>query len=66
MYDTYAISCLYFQYVPIRGENVLGIVTQKSGDVFKVDIGGSEQATLSYLAFEGATKKNRPNVVVSL
>lgn len=52
------------RYVPNRGENVIGIVTQKSGDLFKVDIGASEQATLSYLAFEGATKKNRPDVQI--
>ena len=39
-------------------------MTVKSGDVFKVDFGGSEQASLSYLAFEGATKRNRPNVQV--
>jgi exosome complex RNA-binding protein Rrp4 len=45
---------------------VIGIVTTKSGDVFKVDVGGSEQASLSYLAFEGATKRNRPNVQVGL
>ncbi|XP_077389023.1 exosome complex component RRP40 [Festucalex cinctus] len=52
------------RYVPAKGETVIGIVTSKSGDVFKVDIGGSEQASLSYLAFEGATKRNRPNVQV--
>lgn len=52
------------QYVPAKGETVIGIVTVKSGDVFKVDFGGSEQASLSYLAFEGATKRNRPNVQV--
>nr|XP_019961444.1 PREDICTED: exosome complex component RRP40 [Paralichthys olivaceus] len=51
-------------YVPAKGETVIGIVTVKSGDVFKVDFGGSEQASLSYLAFEGATKRNRPNVQV--
>ena len=28
----------------------------------RVDIGTSEPASLSYLAFESATKKNRPNV----
>ena len=28
----------------------------------RVDIGTSEAASLSYLAFEAATKKNRPNV----
>lgn len=57
---------LFPQYVPAKGETVIGIVTLKSGDVFKVDFGGSEQASLSYLAFEGATKRNRPNVQVRL
>lgn len=52
------------RYIPNKGENVIGVVTQKSGDIFKVDIGSSEQASLSYLAFEGATKKNRPDVQV--
>ncbi|KPP60616.1 exosome complex component RRP40-like [Scleropages formosus] len=37
---------------------------RRVGDTFKVDVGGSEQASLSYLAFEGATKRNRPNVQV--
>ncbi|XP_063341123.1 exosome complex component RRP40 [Pelmatolapia mariae] len=50
------------RYVPAKGESIIGIVTAKSGDIFKVDFGGSEQASLSYLAFEGATKRNRPNV----
>lgn len=53
------------QYVPTRGDAVIGVVTAKTGDIFKVDVGGSEQASLSYLAFEGATKRNRPNVQVS-
>ncbi|KAK7789769.1 hypothetical protein R5R35_013937 [Gryllus longicercus] len=52
------------RYVPVRSEDVLGVVTNKSGDIFKVDIGSSEQASLSYLAFEGATKKNRPDIQV--
>lgn len=52
------------RYVPAKGESVIGIVTAKSGDVFKVDVGSSEQASLSYLSFEGATKRNRPNVQV--
>ncbi|XP_029961722.1 exosome complex component RRP40 [Salarias fasciatus] len=52
------------RYVPAKGETVIGIVTAKAGDIFKVDVGGSEQASLSYLAFEGATKRNRPNVQV--
>lgn len=54
------------QYVPVKGDHVIGIVTAKAGDLFKLDVGGSEQASLSYLAFEGATKRNRPNVQVEL
>ena len=52
------------RYVPVKGETVIGVVVNKSGDIFKVDIGSSEQASLSYLAFEGATKKNRPDIKV--
>jgi len=52
------------RYVPARGENVIGVVLAKAGDIFRVDIGTSEPASLSYLAFEGATKKNRPVVQV--
>uniref|UniRef100_A0A8D3E1K0 Ribosomal RNA-processing protein 40 n=1 Tax=Scophthalmus maximus TaxID=52904 RepID=A0A8D3E1K0_SCOMX len=52
------------RYVPAKGESVIGIISAKSGDVFKAEFGGSEQASLSYLSFEGATKRNRPNVQV--
>ncbi|KAG2466855.1 exosome complex component RRP40 [Polypterus senegalus] len=62
--NLYWVDSQQTRYVPAKGEGVIGIVTAKSGDVFKVDIGGSELATLSYLAFEGATKRNRPNVQV--
>lgn len=58
------VFCFHVQYVPVKGDHVIGIVTIKAGDIFKVDVGGSEQASLSYLAFEGATKRNRPNVQV--
>jgi len=54
------------QYIPARGDNVIGVVTAKGGDIFRVDIGTSEPASLSYLAFEGATKRNRPDVKVVL
>lgn len=50
------------RYVASRGENVIGVVLAKAGDTFRVDIGTSEPASLSYLAFEGATKKNKPAV----
>lgn len=50
------------RYIPNRSEPVVGVVTSKAGDIFRVDIGSSELAALSYLAFEGASKKNRPDV----
>ncbi|XP_075681759.1 exosome complex component RRP40 [Rhinoderma darwinii] len=52
------------RYVPVKADHVIGIVTIRSGDIFKLDVAGSDQASLSFLAFEGATKKNRPNVKV--
>jgi len=60
----YWVDCHSKRYVAARGENVIGVVVAKAGDIFRVDIGTSEPASLSYLAFEGATKKNRPAVVV--
>jgi len=61
---TYWIDCHQKKYDPVQNECVIGIVTSKLGDMFKVDIGASEHALLSFLAFEGATKKNRPIVAV--
>ncbi|XP_046681131.1 exosome complex component RRP40 [Homalodisca vitripennis] len=61
---TYYVDLHQKRYIPARGEAVVGIVTSKAGDFFKVDIGSSEQASLHYLGFEGATKKNRPNINV--
>lgn len=55
-----------FQYVPARGDDVIGVVTNKVGESYKVYIGSSEEASLSSIAFPGATKKNKPNIQVSL
>ncbi|KAI8773485.1 exosome complex component RRP40 [Biomphalaria glabrata] len=61
---TYWIDSHQKRYVANKGDLVVGIVTQKVGDIFRVDIGSSEQASLSYLSFEGATKRNRPDVKI--
>lgn len=47
------VDCHSKRFVPTRNENVIGVVVGKAGDSFRVDIGSSEPATLSYLAFEG-------------
>lgn len=61
-------SCVYpdlFQYIPAAQESVIGVVIGKNGaEGFRVDIGGPHNANLDGLAFEGATKRNRPNLKV--
>lgn len=44
----------------------MGIVASKGAFTVKVDIGTNDYAILNLLAFEGATKKNRPDVNVSV
>jgi exosome complex component RRP40 len=41
---------------------VVGVVTDKMTEGWKVDIGAHQIATLSIYAFEGGTKKNRANL----
>ncbi|PSN53303.1 Exosome complex component RRP40 [Blattella germanica] len=62
--NTYWVDSHRKRYIPARGETVLGIVLSKGQEIYKVDIGSSELASLSYLAFEGATKSNRPDIKV--
>jgi len=44
---------------------VIGVIIQKIGEGFRVDIGSAHSASLDGLAFEGATKRNKPNLKVS-
>lgn len=62
--NTFWVDATQKRYIPCKGETVIGLVVQKAGDIFRVDIGSNELAALSYLAFEGATKKNRPDVSI--
>uniref|UniRef100_A0AC35UDU4 KH_dom_type_1 domain-containing protein n=1 Tax=Rhabditophanes sp. KR3021 TaxID=114890 RepID=A0AC35UDU4_9BILA len=60
------------KYVDVRGKKytatvddiVIGVVTNALVDNLKVDIGVLENASLPTLAFEGATKKNRPAIKI--
>ena len=54
-----------FQYVPTKGDNVIGIITKTGSENFRVDIGSSMPAILGNLSFEGATKRNKPDLKVS-
>jgi len=50
------------RYVPILNDTVVGQIVQKTADSYKLDIGWADLASLSALNFEGATKRNKPNI----
>ncbi|KAJ3012457.1 exosome non-catalytic core subunit rrp40 [Thoreauomyces humboldtii] len=52
------------RYVPAVGESVIGTIVAKVGEDFRVEIGSAHRATVNYMAFEGASRKNRPNLDV--
>uniref|UniRef100_A0A224YY06 Exosome complex component RRP40 n=1 Tax=Rhipicephalus zambeziensis TaxID=60191 RepID=A0A224YY06_9ACAR len=62
--NTYWVEGHQKRYIPAKGDCVIGVVTAKGGETVRVNIGSSEPATLSVFAFEGATKRNRPDVEV--
>lgn len=53
------------RYIPAAGDCVIGVVQSRAGEAYRVDIGSAQQALLPWLSFEGATKRNRPNIKVS-
>ena len=44
------------------GDRVLGVVKKKTGELCYLDIGCPSPACLNVLSFEGASKKNRPDI----
>ncbi|KAI0260246.1 exosome complex exonuclease RRP40 [Gloeopeniophorella convolvens] len=53
------------RYVPAPQEPVVGIISARQGEGWRVDIGSAHQASLDGLAFEGASRRNRPNLKVN-
>lgn len=43
---------------------MIGTIVHRLGEYFRVDIGTAHSAVLPMLAFEGATKRNKPNLAV--
>lgn len=55
-------ACTCSRYIPAVGDNVVGTVIERLSENFNVDIGGPFPAVLNVLAFEGATRRNRPKL----
>ncbi|CAK9103296.1 unnamed protein product [Durusdinium trenchii] len=58
--DEVRVENLRKRYVPRQGDCVVGIVMGRNADFFKVDIRAPSPAFLPTLAWNGATKRNRP------
>ncbi len=52
------------RYFPVAGDRVIGVVVSVHSEQYKVDIGYHVYALLDVLAFEGASKRNRPQLAV--
>ncbi len=67
--NTYYVKQNIQRYRPLQEDRVIGIVEDRvasdgsGGDIYRVNIGGPHPALLSNLSFEGATKRNKPNLV---
>ena len=64
--DESLIPSIYYgnYYYPKVGDIVIGIITQKTFEFFRVNISTNKEATLNSIDFEGATRKTRPNLNV--
>lgn len=66
--NTYFVQQNIQRYRPHLEDRVVGIVEDRvandgaGGDVYRINIGGPHPALLSNLSFEGATKRNKPNL----
>ena len=49
-------------YIPRAGDQVVGIIEEKLGEFYRVNIFSNSSAMLNKLAFEGATKRNKPEL----
>ena len=68
--STFFVQTNLSRYRPHQEDRVVGIVEDRmgqdgnGGDYYRVNIGASHLAILSNLAFEGATKRNKPHLQV--
>ncbi|KAA0189592.1 hypothetical protein HAZT_HAZT006984 [Hyalella azteca] len=60
--NLYFIESHQKRYIPQKREFVVGTVIKNKGNSYLVDIGSHEPATISFLAFENASKKTRKDL----
>ena len=60
--STYWIDSNTKIYIPNLGDQIVGIIEDKGSDFYKVNIFSGSMALLPRLAFEGASKRNKPEL----
>lgn len=60
--NRYWVEFNHKRYVASMDDGVIGIVTDRNAEFYRVNIGAAASATLGSLAFDGATKRNRPSL----
>ena len=60
------IPMMYYgnYYSPKEGDIVIGIISQKSYEMYRVNILANKEASLNSIDFQGATRKTKPNLNV--
>lgn len=61
---SYWVETTRKRYFPRTGDQILGIIEDRGGDYYKVNIFSGSLALLNRLSFEGASKRNRPELKV--
>jgi exosome complex component RRP40 len=59
---TYFVESTTMRYMPKAGDHVVAIVDEKGGDFYKVNIFSGAMGMLGRLSFDGATKRNKPEL----
>jgi exosome complex component RRP40 len=59
---SYWIESCGKRYVPRTGDQVVGVIEDRGGDFYIVNIFTGANTILSRLSFEGATKRNKPEL----
>lgn len=54
----------YRRYYPAVGDAVVGVITDRNAEQYRVRLHGITNAVLPVLAFDGATKRNKPNLAI--
>ena len=62
--NRFSIQTASKRYIPAVGDVVVGVVTDRNAEFYKIHIHGTAVGILPVLAFDGATKRNKPNLTV--